>query len=85
GAPTAADLAALAGAQVLAADFSAGSPARACATARAIAVANQATVVSCSTTGAVVDVVVAAPASGLSRLAAPASSVSAHARAGPAP
>lgn len=83
-AASAADLAALAGAQTLAnGDVSAPAD-TACAVVRSVASANDARVVGCVVTGAVVDVVVATPVSGLARLASPESSVRAHARAGPA-
>lgn len=83
-AASAADLSALAGAQVLATETSVKGRDIACAAVSAVAAANHATVVSCATNGAVVDVVVAVRTAGLARLAALASTVSGHARAGPA-
>lgn len=83
-AATAADLAALAGARALATQGASSSADIACAMVRSIAAANHAAVTSCATSGAVVDVVVAVRTTGLARLAALASSVSAHARAGAA-
>jgi secretion/DNA translocation related TadE-like protein len=86
-AASAADLAALAGAQELAraitADSTSDSTASACAAAGATATANHATLVSCAATGAVVDVVAAVQTTGIARLAALATTVRAHARAGP--
>ena len=81
-AASAADLAALAGAQELARAITADSPDGGCSAARATAVANHAVLVSCVATGAVVDVVAAVPTTGIAKLAALASTVRAHARAG---
>lgn len=83
-AASAADLAALAGARAAAVEPAGATGGLACAAVRAVAAANQASVLSCATSGAIVDVVVAVPTAGLARFASLAAEVRAHARAGPA-